>query len=53
MSFVIKCGNKYVAMQGSHDSYTPFLQHARRYTTTEAANMDKCGNETVLRFDEA
>lgn len=45
---------KYVALPGSINSYTRYLQHARTFPTREAAEAEVCpGNERVLSIQEA
>ena len=38
----------YVAPLGSVSSYTRSLQHARVFTTREDAQLDCCGNESIV-----
>ena len=47
--YLIKKGNKYVALAGSKNSYTTSIRRARRFPTREAADADCCpGNERVV-----
>lgn len=51
MAYLIKRtdqGGGYVAPQGSAKSYTRSRQAARQYTTREAAEADRCGNEIIV-----
>ena len=44
---------RYVTPPGSRGSYTTALQHARTWSTREAAERERCpGNERVLSVDE-
>jgi hypothetical protein len=45
---IIRHDGLYVAQHGSKHAYTNKLQEAQIYPTLEAANRDKCGNETVI-----
>jgi len=49
MSFVLVRNEdqKFVCPPGAEKSYTSDLSKARIYPTGEAAEIDKCGNETV------
>ena len=42
---------KYVALPGSHHSYTTDLRRAQIFPTKEAAEKDKCGNESALTVE--
>lgn len=48
--FVIQRLNdgKYVAAPGSEHSYTKRLEDARIFSTRESAELEKCGNETIV-----
>jgi hypothetical protein len=48
MPYVIKKGHRYVAQMGSDKSYTPYLQNARKFPTREQAEIEKCGDESVV-----
>lgn len=52
MSYVIKKGRYYVAKPGSKKSYTTVLNHARRFATRHIAEVNACGNETVVEVAE-
>ena len=39
---------RYVNLPGSRSSYTNRPHEAQRYLTREAANADRCGNETAV-----
>lgn len=54
MSYVIKNidTGKYVSAPGRKKSYTTKLEYARIFPTREAADGDKCGNETVIDVDD-
>lgn len=41
----------YVARPGSRGSYTVRLQDARVFQTRDAAERDRCGNETITTPD--
>jgi hypothetical protein len=44
----------FVAPRGSPASYTQDLRKARKYTTKEEAEKDRCvGNESVLTVEQA
>lgn len=51
MKYVIMRGGLYLAAQGSQKSFTSKLEHARVFYTREAAEADKCGNESVCSLD--
>lgn len=40
--------DRYVAESGTASSYTRSLERARKFPTREAAQAEKCGNETVI-----
>ena len=46
--FVIRGPNGFVNKSGSYHSYTKFIEQARKFSTKEDAEKDKCGNETVI-----
>ncbi len=46
--YVIVKGNLYVSKPGSKYSYTNKLQDARRFSSKEEAEKNKCGNESVI-----
>jgi len=46
--YIIKKGNLYVANPGSKNSYTNKIEKARKFSTKEAAEKEKCGNEMVV-----
>jgi hypothetical protein len=46
--FVIKNAGRYVAEPGSVSSFTLSLEYARTFPTREAAEREKCGNETIV-----
>ena len=49
MNFVLKREDgKFVAHPGSEKSYTRKIELARVYFSREAAEADKCGNETIV-----
>lgn len=50
MSYVIKRtpDGAYVARRGSASSYTRVLQHARAFSTREAAEADRCPDNEVI-----
>lgn len=41
----------FVAPQGLARSYTRSKADAKRYSTFEAAEADRCGNEKIMRVD--
>lgn len=44
----------WVTSAGSHHSYTPYLQNARRYATRAEAEADRCGgNERTESVEDA
>lgn len=47
--YVIKKGGYYVANPGSKNSYTNKIETARKFSTKEQAEKEKCGNETVVK----
>lgn len=58
MPYVLKRtdqGGGYVAdPRRNHGSYTKALQHAKTFSTREAAEQDRCpGNEIILSVEDA
>lgn len=55
MAYVIRRNEDgaFVAPSGSASSYVRNLQKARVFPTREAAEADKCGNESVVRLEDA
>lgn len=51
MKYVIMRSDLYLAAQGSQKSYTSKLEHARVFYTREAAEAEKCGNESICSLD--
>ena len=45
--YVIMKGNLYVANPGSKNSYTNKIEKARKFSTKEQAEKEKCGNEII------
>ena len=41
---------KYVAPSGSQHSYVKGIENARAFDTLQAAQRDKCGNESIVQF---
>jgi hypothetical protein len=53
MYILIRTDGAYVSRHGSEHSYTRRLEHARTYTTREAAQRDACvENERVEELTE-
>lgn len=55
MKYVIRRNEdgKFVTREGSKHSYTRHLNAARRFPTKRMAETEKCGNEIVIKFEEA
>jgi len=49
--YVIKKDRYYVAQPGQAKSYTTSRDQARRFDTKEAAEANKCGNESVAKLE--
>lgn len=50
--YVIKRGSQCVSKPGSKNSYTNALQCAQTFSTKEAAEANKCGNEYVVPVED-
>ncbi len=53
MSYILRRNEdgKFVMAPGQFRSYTPNPRNARRFATAECAEDNRCGNETVQRYE--
>lgn len=53
MAYVLKRheDGAYVRPPGSRSSYTPSLQHARKFPSRAAAEAEACGNESAVPIE--
>jgi len=49
MFVIVRNDGKYVALPGSHHSYTAKLEDARIFPTRQAADNDRCPENEIVR----